>query len=54
MDKIQNQSFIFVHIDGTLVSFSTHRILKVLLKLEKRQNGVKIYISTGRPIHAYY
>lgn len=49
--RIQNQSFIF-DIDGTLVSFQTHRIPQSTVEaLEKaKQNGVKIYISTGRPI----
>ena len=42
---------LFFDIDGTLVSFKTHQIPQntvEALKLAK-QNGVKIFISTGRP-----
>lgn len=43
---------LFFDIDGTLVSFHTHRIPQSTvdaLTLAK-ENGVKVYISTGRPI----
>lgn len=43
---------LFFDIDGTLVSFQTHKIHQSTvdaLALAKK-NGVKIYISTGRPI----
>ncbi len=42
---------LFFDIDGTLVSFDTHRIPQSTvdaLELAKK-NGVKVYISTGRP-----
>ncbi|HEY9543759.1 Cof-type HAD-IIB family hydrolase [Prevotella sp.] len=43
---------LFFDIDGTLVSFSTHRIPdSTVSALEQaKHNGVKIYISTGRPV----
>lgn len=42
---------LFFDIDGTLVSFLTHRIPQSTVDaLEKaKENGVKVYISTGRP-----
>lgn len=43
---------LFFDIDGTLVSFNTHRIpqstVDALRKAKER--GVKVYISTGRPV----
>lgn len=52
MDKNSKIKALFFDIDGTLVSFQTHRIPQSTVEaLEKaKQNGVKIYISTGRPI----
>lgn len=52
-NKIGNKKVkaLFFDIDGTLVSFQTHRIPQSTvdaLALAK-QNGVKVYISTGRP-----
>ncbi|MBQ2225891.1 MAG: Cof-type HAD-IIB family hydrolase [Prevotella sp.] len=46
------QKALFFDIDGTLVSFKTHRIPEstVLALTEAKRNGSKIYISTGRPI----
>lgn len=43
---------LFFDIDGTLVSFSTHRVPAVAVEAlaEAKRNGVKIYISTGRPV----
>lgn len=42
---------IFFDIDGTLVSFNTHRIpdsaIKAIAKVKSK--GIRIYISTGRP-----
>lgn len=42
---------IFFDIDGTLVSFDTHRIPSSTIEAIKRakDKGIKIYISTGRP-----
>ena len=41
---------VFFDIDGTLVSFKTHkvssRVVTALKKLQKR--GIKIFVSTGR------
>ena len=52
MDKNSKIKALFFDIDGTLVSFQTHRIPQSTVEaLEKaKQNGVNIYISTGRPI----
>ena len=52
MDKNSKIKALFFDIDGTLVSFQTHRIPQSTVEaLEKaKQNGVKIYISTGRTI----
>lgn len=43
---------IFLDIDGTLVSFKTHRIPQSAVDAltAAKQNGVKIFISTGRPV----
>ena len=43
---------LFFDIDGTLVSFNTHRIPQTTVDAleEAKKNGVKVYISTGRPI----
>ena len=43
---------LFFDIDGTLVSFATHKIPDTAVEALKRakENGVKIYISTGRPV----
>ncbi|MBK5720805.1 Cof-type HAD-IIB family hydrolase [Dysgonomonas sp. Marseille-P4677] len=46
-----NLDAVFFDIDGTLVSFNTHSIpqsTKDAVKL-LRQNGVKVFIATGRP-----
>ena len=42
---------LFFDIDGTLVSFKTHRIpdSTVMALEEANRRGVKIFISTGRP-----
>lgn len=42
---------LFFDIDGTLVSFATHRILVSTVRAlrQVRQNGFKIFIATGRP-----
>ena len=42
---------IFLDIDGTLVSFKTHRIPQSTIDalVEAHQKGVKIFIATGRP-----
>lgn len=43
---------VFFDIDGTLVSFKTHSIPESTLRAVSalRQNGVKVYIATGRPL----
>ena len=43
---------IFFDIDGTLVSFKTHKIPQSALDAVRRvrQKGVKVWIATGRPI----
>ena len=43
---------LFFDIDGTLVSFTTHKIPQSTVEALEvaRQKGVKIYISTGRPL----
>ena len=42
---------LFFDIDGTLVSFQTHRIPQSTVDAleQAKRNGVKVYISTGRP-----
>ena len=42
---------IFFDIDGTLVSFNTHRIPQSAIDAISmaKAKGVRIYISTGRP-----
>lgn len=42
---------LFFDIDGTLVSFNTHRIPNSTVEAlrQAKANGVKVYISTGRP-----
>jgi len=42
---------LFFDIDGTLVSFQTHKIPQSTVDAleQAKRNGVKIYISTGRP-----
>lgn len=42
---------LFFDIDGTLVSFQTHRIPQSTVDAltQAKQNGVRVYISTGRP-----
>lgn len=43
---------IFFDIDGTLVSFKTHRIPQSTIEAVRRvrQQGVKVWIATGRPL----
>ncbi len=47
-----NTKIVFFDIDGTLVSFSTHKIPESTKRAvhELRQKGVKVYIATGRPL----
>ena len=42
---------LFFDIDGTLVSFKTHRIPQSTVDAleQAKKNGVEVYISTGRP-----
>lgn len=50
MDKKKIQA-LFFDIDGTLVSFTTHRIPQSTVEAlrQAKAHGVKVYISTGRP-----
>lgn len=43
---------VFLDIDGTLVSFKTHRIPESAIEAihRVRQRGVKVFIATGRPL----
>lgn len=43
---------LFFDIDGTLVSFKTHKIPTSTIQAlqQAKYNGVKVYISTGRPL----
>lgn len=45
---------VFFDIDGTLVSFNTHRIPESTHRALKllRQKGIKLFISSGRPLSA--
>lgn len=53
MDKKENKKVkaLFFDIDGTLVSFKTHRIPQSTVDTleQAKKNGVEVYISTGRP-----
>ena len=44
--------YLFFDIDGTLVSFNTHKIPQSAVDALTRAkaNGLKVYISTGRPM----
>lgn len=55
MDKNSKIKALFFDIDGTLVSFQTHRIPQSTVEaLEKaKQNGVNIYIYRS-PYYTYY
>lgn len=50
--KSPRYKVIFFDIDGTLVSFRTHRIPESTLQAvhSARQQGVKVFIATGRPL----
>lgn len=50
--KAKDIKAIFFDIDGTLVSFKTHRIPQSTLKAvhNVRKKGIKIFIATGRPL----
>lgn len=43
---------LFLDIDGTLVSFRTHQIPSSAIEAltKAKDKGVRIYISTGRPV----
>ena len=43
---------IFFDIDGTLLSFKTHKMTERLQKalIEARKNGIKLFIATGRHV----
>ncbi|MCM1505187.1 MAG: Cof-type HAD-IIB family hydrolase [Muribaculum sp.] len=51
MDKSNSPRALFFDIDGTLVSFKTHKVPDSTVEALKRakRNGHKIFISTGRP-----
>ncbi len=42
----------FFDIDGTLISFKTHKVPQSTISAltKAKQNGIKIFISTGRPV----
>lgn len=44
--------YLFFDIDGTLVSFNTHKIPQSTVDalIQAKANGLKVYISTGRPL----
>ena len=44
--------YLFFDIDGTLVSFNTHKIPQSTVDAltHAKSNGQKVYISTGRPM----
>ncbi len=44
--------YLFFDIDGTLVSFNTHKIPQSTVDAltQAKANGLKVYISTGRPL----
>lgn len=44
--------YLFFDIDGTLVSFNTHKIPQSTVDalIQAKVNGAKVYISTGRPL----
>ena len=44
--------YLFFDIDGTLVSFKTHKIPQSTVDAltQAKANGLKVYISTGRPM----
>lgn len=52
MEKIHMIKALFFDIDGTLVSFNTHRIPRSTVEaLEAaKRKGIKIFIATGRPL----
>ncbi len=52
MEKEQNIKALFFDIDGTLVSFDTHRIPRSTVEALEvaKQRGIKIFIATGRPL----
>ena len=43
---------LFFDVDGTLVSFNTHKIPTSTVEAleEAKKRGVKLFIATGRPI----
>ena len=49
---MDNINALFFDIDGTLVSFKTHQIPRSTVEAiaKAKENGVGIYISTGRPL----
>lgn len=51
-DNARNPKIIFFDIDGTLVSFQTHRVPQSAIQAihRIREKGVKVWIATGRPI----
>ena len=53
VEQMRNVKALFFDIDGTLVSFNTHRIPGSTVQALRtaKQRGVMVFISTGRPIH---
>ena len=52
MEKKKDIKALFFDVDGTLVSFNTHRIPRSTIEaLEAaKEKGIKIFIATGRPL----
>ncbi len=52
MEKEREIKALFFDIDGTLVSFNTHRIPRSTIEAIEaaKQKGIKIFIATGRPL----
>lgn len=52
MDKLMSIKALFFDIDGTLVSFKTHKIPASTIDAltAAKANGLQIYIATGRPL----
>ena len=52
MEKTKDIKALFFDVDGTLVSFNTHRIPRSTIEaLEAaKEKGIKIFIATGRPL----
>ena len=52
MEKKRDIKALFFDVDGTLVSFNTHRIPRSTIEASEaaKEKGIKIFIATGRPL----